>query len=108
MLILLALFSTQCKDDDFKGEVTGVCPEVILTSPLNGAINVVTSKAVTANFNEKMDPATINETTFILKKGGNLVSVTVSYNGVTATFIPTNLLTANTVYTCLLYTSRCV
>ncbi len=45
-----------------------------------------------------MDPSTINETTFFLKKGTTLVSGVVSYNGVTATFVPTNLLDANTVY----------
>ena len=98
MLMLLALFTTQCKEDDFTGEVVGVCPEVVLTSPLNGAINVVTNKLVTATFNETMDPATINETSFILKKGGSLVSGAVTYSGMTATFAPTDLLDANTVY----------
>lgn len=98
MLILLALFSTQCKDDTFTGEVVGVCPAVVLTSPINGAINVVTSKVITANFNVNMDATTVNETSFLLKKGGNLVSGSVKYSGVTATFTPTNMLSANTVY----------
>ena len=98
MLVLIAFFTWQCKDDDFTGEVAGVCPEVITTDPTNGAINVVTNKLVTATFNEAMDPSTIDETTFFLKKDTTLVSGVVSYNGVTATFVPTNLLDANTVY----------
>ncbi|MDO9634716.1 MAG: Ig-like domain-containing protein, partial [Paludibacter sp.] len=73
--------------------------EVILTDPLDGAINVITNKQITATFNEAMVASTINETTFILKKGGNLVLGNVSYAGMTATFSPTNVLDANTVYT---------
>ena len=99
MMILLALFTSQCKEDDFTGEIVGVCPEVILTDPLDGAINVITNKLITATFNEAMVASTINETTFILKKGGNLVLGNVSYTGMTATFSPTNVLDANTVYT---------
>jgi hypothetical protein len=45
-----------------------------------------------------MDPSTINETTFILKKNGRLVSGAVSYSGITATFAPTDLLEAQAVY----------
>ena len=99
LLLFIALFTWQCKTDDFTGETVGVCPTVILTSPANGAINVVTNKVVTAKFNEKMNPATINSTTYLLKQGANLVSGAVTYNDSTATFTPSNLLAANTVYT---------
>lgn len=99
MLMLLALITTQCKEDDFTGEVVGVCPEVILTDPLDGAINVSTNKLITATFNEAMVASTVNETTFILKKGGNLVLGSVTYTGMKATFSPTAMLDANTVYT---------
>lgn len=98
MLMLLAFATTQCKDDDFTGEVAGVCPEVILTDPVDGAINVNTNKLITATFNETMIPSSINETTFILKKGGSLVLGDVTYAGMTATFSPTAILDANTVY----------
>lgn len=98
MLIILALTTWQCREDDFTGEVIGVCPEVITTDPTNGAINVVTNKLITATFNDAMNPSTINETTFILKKNGRLVSGAVSYSGVTATFAPTDLLEAQAVY----------
>lgn len=99
VLMLLTLFTWQCKEDDFAGEVTGICPEVILTNPLNGVTNVVTNKIITATFNETMEPASINETTFILKKGSTSVSGTVTFSGITATFTPSALLDANSVYT---------
>lgn len=98
MLVLIALTAWQCRDDDFTGEVIGVCPEVVTTSPVNGAVNVVSNKQITATFNEAMDPESINETTFILKKGASLITGAVTYSGVTATFTPASLLEANTVY----------
>jgi len=98
ILILLTLTTWQCRKDDFTGEVVGVCPKVTVTNPTNGAINVVNTQQITATFNTTMDVKTINETTFILKKGVNLISGTVAYSGTTATFIPTDLLEANTVY----------
>jgi len=98
MLVLIALTAWQCRDDDFTGEVIGVCPEVVTTSPVNGAVNVVSNKQITATFNEAMNPESINETTFILKKGASLITGAVTYSGVTATFTPASLLEANTVY----------
>jgi hypothetical protein len=68
LLILIALFSWQCREDDFTGEVIGVCPEVTLTDPIDGSINVVTSKRISATFNEAMNPTTINVNTFFVKK----------------------------------------
>jgi hypothetical protein len=98
ILMLVAFTTWQCKDDDFTGEVIGVCPEVILTSPVNGAINVVSNALITATFNVAMDPSSINETTYFIKKGSNLIGGAVTYSGTTATFTPTNLLEPNTVY----------
>lgn len=98
LLILIALFSWQCREDDFTGEVIGVCPEVTFTDPTDGSINVVTSKRISATFNEAMDPTTININTFFVKKGTDLVQGTVLYTGLKATFVPTDLFEANTVY----------
>ena len=95
---MIAFTAWQCREDDFTGEVIGVCPEVILTSPVNGAVNVVGDQLVTATFNVVMDPASINESTFILKKGVTPVAGIVTYSGSTATFTSTDLLEANTVY----------
>ncbi|MCX6258693.1 MAG: Ig-like domain-containing protein [Bacteroidia bacterium] len=99
---------TGCKKDDFK-EITGVCPAVISTSPANAATGVPIDKVITVIFNEKMNPETINQATFTLQEEStksarnvnNSISVsgTVTYSGVTASFIPTIALTSNTSYT---------
>ena len=101
MLMLVALLTWQCKKDDFTGESFGVCPEVMVTNPANGALNVITNKLIKATFNKKMNASTINSTTFLVRQGINLVSGSVSYSesDSTATFTPKNLLAANTVYT---------
>lgn len=99
ILILFTLFLPQCDKDDYAGEVEGICPEVITTDPANGATNVLTNKVITATFNETMEPSTINESTFFVKNGADMVSGKVTYSGTTATFTPTSLLDANTVYT---------
>src|SRR5690554_6746813 len=98
ILMLLPLFS-QCDKDDYTGEVEGICPEVIVTDPVNGATNVITNKIITATFNEEMESSTINESTFFVKKGADIVSGQVTYSGTTATFTPASLLDANAVYT---------
>ncbi|MHB9055942.1 MAG: Ig-like domain-containing protein [Paludibacteraceae bacterium] len=99
IMMLLTLFTWQCKEDNYAGEVIGVCPEVITTNPLNGATNVVTNKIVTATFNETMQPSTINESTFYVKNGSTLIPGQVTFSGVTAVFTPASSLEANTVYT---------
>ena len=77
-------------------------PSVISVSPANGATNVGTGTAVTATFSEPMDPATIDDTTFVLRNPSNqVVSATVTYNGTAnrATLTPTNPLADSTTYT---------
>jgi len=83
---------------------TLTAPTVISTSPINNETAVVLNKTVTANFSTAMDPLTINGTNFILKEGSNIVAGTVSYNGTTASFAPTNSLLPNTVYTATITT----
>ncbi len=99
VLLLISVFSWQCKKDTFTGETKGICPEVISTDPVNGATNVVTTKIISAVFNEPMDPSTINQTTFIVRQGSTVIPGTVTYSGVTATFTPSTVLAPNTVYT---------
>jgi hypothetical protein len=99
VILLIAAVSWQCKKDTFTGETKGICPEVISTDPANGATNVVTTKIISAVFNEAMDPTTINQATYILRQGTTVIPGVVSYSGVTATFSPDALLSANTVYT---------
>lgn len=99
LLLLLALFAAGCKKVVEEEGTVGVCPIVVSTDPANGAINVVTGKIITATFNETMDPATINTSTFLLRQGTTTIAGTVTYAGMTATFTPANPLAANTVYT---------
>jgi hypothetical protein len=99
MILLFAFISWQCKKDTFTGETKGICPEVVSTDPANGATNVITAKIISAVFNEPMDASTINQTTFKLRQGTAVIAGTVTYTGITATFTPVSVLTANTVYT---------
>jgi hypothetical protein len=73
-------------------------PLVIATSPASGTVDVARGASVTATFNEAIDPLTISETSFTLSNGTALLTGTVSYVGVTATFNPDADLEANTIY----------
>lgn len=74
-------------------------PTVTLTAPLNNATGVASNKVIAITFSENMDPSTINASTFTLMQGSTAVSGTVSYSGKVATFTPSSLMTAGTVYT---------
>jgi hypothetical protein len=97
VLLLMALTMWQCEKDDYV-EVVGDCPEVISTDPANGATGVPLNQVITATFNEVMNPATINGTSFTLQ-GTAPVSGTVSYADKKATFTPSSPLLPNTTYT---------
>lgn len=101
-ILFIALISG-CAKDDFQ-EIVGVCPIVLSTSPDNGAINIPLDKTITVVFNEEMNAATFNQSSFTLQ-GSTLVTGTVSFNGDTASFVPTNPLTPNTTYTGRIKTS---
>jgi len=104
MLLTLSFSMWQCANDDFEGETVGVCPKVVLTDPVDGAINVATDQTIAASFNEKMDPQTINESTFLLKQGSTLIAGTVTFSDSTAYFDPKARLAANTIYTATITT----
>ena len=79
-------------------------PTVNSTDPLNNATDVARNKVVAINFNEAMDPSTINASTLTLKQGATEVSGTVAYSGTTATFTPSNILAAGIAYTATITT----
>lgn len=81
-----------------------VAPTVILTDPMNNAINVPLNKVVTATFSEVMNPATLNASTFTLKNGTTNVPVTFGFTGAMVSFTPTVVLLPNTVYTATMTT----
>jgi len=76
-------------------------PTVLSTSPSDGAGGALLNGNITATFSESMNPASLNSTTFKLFKGAEQITGTVSYSEATktATFNPTPLLLATTVYT---------
>jgi len=73
-------------------------PTVTSTVPSIGSIGVPVGQSISATFSESMNPATINNQTFILDDGVNMVAGTVDYTGVTAVFNPNADLAPNTVY----------
>jgi len=73
-------------------------PTVVSTSPENSSTDIYRNIVISVTFSLAMDPLSINENSFILKQGETLIEGTVSYSGLTATFLPTNTLTENTVY----------
>lgn len=85
-----------CEKDNYK-ETLGLCPIVISTTPTNAATNVPINQIITATFNEEMDPETITETSFTVV-GTSPITGTITYEGITATFTPTNNLNPNTTY----------
>lgn len=104
LLMVFLLFSMGCKKGVEETGTTALCPEVIATDPIAGAINVPTTKVIAATFNVPMNPATINNSTFLLQEGTVLVSGAVSYTGSTASFTPSVPLKSNTVYTATITT----
>ncbi|MEI6753171.1 MAG: ice-binding family protein [Paludibacter sp.] len=95
--IILVVIIAGCKQDDYVTN-TGVCPLVISTDPVNSAISVPYNKIISATFNEKMDKATINESSFILQQGTTAITGVVSYADSTAKFTPAVALLPLTVY----------
>lgn len=85
-LLLIAGFTAGCQKDEFKEEITGVCPVVVSTDPADKAVDVVLEKLISATFNTDMDPATINKTTFTIKQGSTLIAGTVAATGSAKTF----------------------
>lgn len=84
--------------------VDSTAPTILSTDPAANASGVPTNKKVSATFSETMDPATINVSTFRLKKSGVDVAATVAYANKIATLSPSSALTANSVYTAIIST----
>jgi hypothetical protein len=74
-------------------------PKVTYTVNANGATNVFINTKNGAFFTTEMDPATINNSTFILKQGTTPVPGEVTYNGLGAIFTQLNNLAPHTTYT---------
>ena len=85
--------------------VDNTAPVVNSTVPASNATNVATNTTVTATFSEAIAPATVTNSSFILRRGVDNVVGTVSANGAVATFTPSAALADNTTYTATLTTA---
>ena len=88
---------------------TGNATDILLptlnsTDPINNGTDVIRNKVISLNFSEKMDPVTINTSTFTLKQGTTAVAGTVAYSGTKATFTPSSVLAVTTNYTATITT----
>ena len=94
-LIIISIISLVLLSDSasVQGQTNNTTPPAVVTvNPANGTTGIGTATDVIAAFNEALDPATVNASTFELRDGsGNLVAATVSYDvaSLTATLNPT-------------------
>lgn len=112
LAILSIVLFAGCRNDDYVAIDGGPCPVVVSTTPVSGATLVgrsavnaseqaVRTTLVTATFNKKMDPKTINGSTFKVKvTGGAEVAGNVTYNSAdsTAVFTASSKFADNTTF----------
>jgi len=82
-----------------------IVPTILSTIPANNATNIERNKVIEINFSEEMNASTINAVSFMLMNGSTVVPGAISYSESTATFTPTNLLDAGTMYTVIVTTA---
>ncbi len=90
-----------------KETVNSAPPLTGFTTPANGAIGVPINQIITATFNQALNPASINGSTFKLSAPGGIAvagNVTYAATGSIAAFTPTANLAYNTLYTATLTT----
>lgn len=98
--MLLVVLISGCKKD----EDTYTYPKGTTSEPLANSKDVARNTPLTFTFKEAMDPSTINTTTFTLNDGTTAVPGTVTYSGTKATFKPSDMLEAGTLYTATITT----
>jgi hypothetical protein len=101
LLLLSTIFIAGCKKDDFEGEITGECPVVVSTDPMDKAVDVLLNKVISVTFNTDMDSTSINNTTLIIKQGTTVIEGTIASTAIAKTFIftPKSPLSPFTTYT---------
>lgn len=82
-------------------------PTVVSTSPADTDSNVLLNQNIIATFDEALDPSTVDASSFTLtaNSGATVITGSVSYINLIATFNPDSNLVANTVYTATLTTA---
>ena len=112
LAILAVVLFAGCKNDDYVAIDGGPCPVVVSVTPVSGATLVgrkavsaaelaIRTTIVTAKFNKKINPKTINETSFTVTGTSNVVAGTVTYSDAdsTATFTASSKFGDNTTFT---------
>ena len=99
--LLLVVTMSGCKKDN---QINKLDPKVSSTIPVNEATSIATNSKISASFNVEMNASTINITNFTITKGSVIILGTTEYTGKTATFIPSENLSSNTVYTATITT----
>jgi hypothetical protein len=84
----------------------GTPPAVSTRAPASGATGVTTDTAITAGFDRRLDPATVDATTAKLTAGATTITAPVSYDDTarTVTLTPSARLNPQTAYTVTLTT----
>lgn len=107
LLTLAALVVvTGCSEDD-KGPTTPpdtTPPTVESITPANGATGQPVSTILTVEFSEAMDVASIDASTFQVRRGGTVVSGTVTVDDTMVSFDPTGELAGQSTFTVTLTT----
>jgi O-glycosyl hydrolase len=87
--------------------VAATPPTVTAVTPTSNSTGVAITSALTATFNEAMDPSTITASAFTLTGGGGSVTATVAYSASTntATLTPSGPLAYSTQYTATITTA---
>lgn len=96
---LFLFLSFNCKKVVEEPGMLGLCPVVVSTNPVNGGTGIGLTTKVEALFNEEMNPNSFNANTFTLMNGTVPIAGTISFNGITASFVPATALAANTTFT---------
>lgn len=96
LTLIAVVLITGCKKDTFT-ETIGLCPIVISTNPVDGAINVPLNQIITVSFNKEMNPKTVTSAS-IYFDGNSRVDGSLTYSDSTATFTPSSPLIINTTY----------
>ena len=112
LAILAVVLFAGCKNDDYVAIDGGPCPVVVSVTPVSGATLVgrkavsaaelaIRTTIVTAKFNKKINPKTINATSFTVTGTSNVVTGTVTYSDAdsTATFTASSKFGDNTTFT---------
>ena len=114
-IIIAVVLFVGCKNDDYVAINGGPCPAVKSVTPVNGATlvgkqkvsaieNAIRTTIVTATFNKKMDPKTINGLSFTVKSTSP-IDGNVTYTDSTATFTASGKFADNTTFTARITTA---